>query len=59
MQARRVNCRGHPSQILLRPLLVVVPSPLLDDGSRMRQAREPVLVQAFVAQPPVGLTNLG
>ena len=34
----------QPAESLLRSLLVVFPSPRLDDHLRMRQAREPMLV---------------
>jgi hypothetical protein len=53
IQARRVNGRRHAAQILLGPILVVVPTPVLDEHARVREARESVLVQTFVAQPQV------
>ena len=40
-------------QRAMRPLLVVVHSPFLDDLPGIRHAREPMFVEAFVAQRTV------
>lgn len=43
-------CRWDPTATAVRPDLVVVASPLSDHGAGLRQRREPVLVEAFVAE---------
>jgi hypothetical protein len=36
----------------VRPVLVVVEPPSLDDAARLGQAREPALVETPLARPP-------
>lgn len=43
----------------MRPLGVVLESPALDDGSSVRHADEPMLIQTLVAQPAVEAFNVG
>jgi len=46
--------RGRPvAEGRVRPGCVVRHAPGLDHGSGMSQAREPLLVQTFIAEPPV------
>lgn len=54
-----IGGRGQAAQDLLRSLLVVFPSPGLDLGAGVQQRREPVLVEAFVAQAAVEALDVG
>lgn len=46
-----VGC--HPAERFLGSLLVVFAPPSFDHGTRLQQVREPVLVEAFVAEATV------
>ena len=48
-----VDSRGQSAQRGVRPVVVVVDPPGLDQGSRFGQGGEQVLVEALVPQPPV------
>ncbi len=49
----------HPSAAAVRPYLVVVDPPARNLNTRLRQAPEPVLVQAFVAKLAVEALDVG
>ena len=47
------------AQSIVRPKGIVIVPPTLHDGPGQGKAHEPMLVEAFVAQPPVEALDVG
>ncbi len=53
-----VSRKGHSTERFLRALLVVFSAPNFDHRARLKQASEPMFVEAFVAQPAVEILDV-
>ncbi len=54
-----MSCLRQSAERLLQPLLVVFPVLSLNDHTGMRQAGEPMLVQAFLSEAAVERFDVG
>src|SRR5258705_1136050 len=55
-----LELRGrHVAEGAVRPNRIIVQAPGFDDLARLRQAEEPVLVEALIAEPAVEALDVG